>query len=82
MVNLGEDTLTIIVNYYSQCEGVSSFKNATFKVQTTRLTPISYASAFRLRFLSQTLYNVVSISTENGNFFRLTTSVNPAEKKT
>lgn len=54
MVNLGEDTLTIIVNYYSQCKGVSSFKNATFKVQTTRLTPISYASAFRLRFLSQT----------------------------
>lgn len=43
MVNLGEDTLTIIVNYYSQCKGVSSFKNATFKVQTTRLTPISYA---------------------------------------
>lgn len=54
MVNLGEDTLTIIVNYYSQCEGVSSFKNAAFKVQTTRLTPISYASAFCVRFLSQT----------------------------
>lgn len=53
MVNLGEDTL-IIINYYSQCEGVSSFKNATFKVQTTRLTPISYVSAFGLRFLSQT----------------------------
>lgn len=105
MINLDEDTLITIVNYYCQCESVQLFATpsryksfhqkrrfplplrpleqeygATFKVQITSLTLLSYVSAFALRFLSRTWYISVSILTENGNFYRPMTSVNLASR--